>query len=529
MSAPGKAAPLPPLKGSALAIASIALALGTFMQVLDLTIANVSLPTISGNLGASTDQGTWVITAFAVANGASVPLTGWLMQRYGVVRTFVFSTIAFTIASFLCGIAWSLPALIFFRVLQGGVSGPMIPGSQALLISIFPPEKRATALGIWSVTALVGPVVGPILGGYISDNFHWGWIFLINVPVGIVSAFLCWTNLSKRETPTRQVPVDTVGLVLLVLWVGSLQIMLDTGKDVDWFSSPTIVIEAIIALVGGVSWVIWEWWDKNPIVDLCLFQHRNFAIGTIAFCLGWAVYFANVLLLPLWLQTDVGYTATWAGLVAAPTGAIAMLLTPIATPLMARMDARIMGTIAFASLAVACFMRAGYTQDAGFWDFVMPMLVQGIFSSVFFVSMITISLDGIPPERIPSASGLSNFARITAGGFATSIITTFWDRREALHQSRMVDVSTPYNAAFQQAIAHLHQLGFNEQQSYGLLVLSQQQQSYLLSSLDLFWISGWISVGVVAVIWVARASYSGGNNAHQYEASRCDLPRRSDQ
>src|SRR6201994_1711457 len=208
MSAPGAASPLPPMKGLQLGITALPLALGTFMQVLDTTIANVSLPTIAGNLGASTDQGTWVITSFAVANGVSVPLTGWLMQRYGVVRTFVVAVIAFTIASFLCGIAWSLPSLIGFRILQGAVSGPMIPGSQALLISIFPPQKRGTALGIWSITTLVAPICGPILGGYISDNYHWGWIFLINVPVGAVVTFLCWNNMKDRETPTRALPID---------------------------------------------------------------------------------------------------------------------------------------------------------------------------------------------------------------------------------------------------------------------------------------------------------------------------------
>src|SRR5271167_3447847 len=247
MSAPGASAPPAPLKGGALAITAIALALGTFMQVLDTTIANVSLPTISGNLGVSSDQGTWVITAFAVANGIGVPLTGWLMGRYGVVRTFCVSVLAFTAASFLCGVAWSLPSLIFFRVLQGGVSGPMIPGSQALLISIFPPNKRGTALGIWSITTLVAPICGPILGGYISDNYHWGWIFLINVPVGIIVTFLAWVNLKSRETQTRKLPIDTVGLGLLIIWVGALQIFLDTGKDADWFSSPTIVIETIVA------------------------------------------------------------------------------------------------------------------------------------------------------------------------------------------------------------------------------------------------------------------------------------------
>jgi DHA2 family multidrug resistance protein len=509
MSGAGQPQPKP-LAGAQLAVTSIALALGTFMQVLDSSIANVSLPTIAGNLGASVDQGTWVITSFAVANGVAVPLTGWLMQRYGVVRTFVFSVLGFTIASFLCGIAWSLSSLIAFRVLQGAISGPMIPGSQALLISIFPPQKRATALGIWSITTLVAPIMGPILGGYISDNYHWGWIFLINVPVGLVAAFLCWSNLSNRETPTRQLPIDTIGLGLLVIWVGSLQVMLDTGKDADWFSSTSIIIEAIIAAVGFCAFLIWELTEDHPVVDLSLFKFWNFTFGTIAFCLGYALFFANVLLLPLWLQTNVGYTATWAGLVAAPSGAVAVIATPIAARFMAKVDARIMATVAFVAFAVSYFMRAGYTQDAGFWDFVMPMLVQGIAMSTFFVALITISLDGIPPERIPSASGISNFARITAGGFAASIITTLWDRREALHQSRLTDVSTVYNPVFQQAMDHLHHMGLTDMQAYGLLAHNLMQQAYLLSSTDLFWISGWLSVILIGAIWIARKSYSHG-------------------
>ncbi|MGN6517083.1 MAG: DHA2 family efflux MFS transporter permease subunit [Rhizomicrobium sp.] len=507
----GQGQPLPkPLAGSQLAITSIALALGTFMQVLDTTIANVSLPTIAGNLGASVDQGTWVITSFAVANGVSVPLTGWLMQRYGVVRTFVSSVLAFTVASFLCGIAWSLPSLILFRVLQGAVSGPMIPGSQALLISIFPPAKRATALGIWSITTLVAPIIGPILGGYISDNIHWSWIFLINVPVGLIAGFLCWTNLRARETPTRQLPIDTVGLGLLVLWVGTLQIMLDTGKDADWFSSTSIVIEAVIAAVGFCAFLIWELTEEHPVVDLSLFRYRNFALGTVAFCLGYAVFFANVLLLPLWLQTNVGYTATWAGLVAAPSGVVAVIATPIAARFMAKVDARIMATVAFVAFAVSYFMRASYTQDADFWYFVMPMLVQGIAMSTFFVAMLTISLDGIEPERIPAASGISNFARITAGGFAASIVTTVWDRREALHQSRLADISTSYNPIFQQAVERLHHLGFDNMQAYAVLARSMMQQAYTFASDDLFWISGWLSIVMIATVWMARKSYSHG-------------------
>ncbi len=499
-----------PLHGAPLAITSIALALGTFMQVLDSTIANVSLPTIAGNLGASTDQGTWIITSFAVSNGVAVPLTGWLMQRYGAVRTFVAALLLFTLASFLCGIAWSLPVLVVFRVLQGAVSGPLIPGSQALLISIFPSDKRTTALGIWSITTLVAPIAGPILGGYISDNYHWSWIFLINVPVGVLAATLCWRGLSNRETPTRKLPIDSVGLGLLVVWVGSLQVVLDTGKNADWFASPHIVVFAVIAAVSCVAWIIWELTDAHPIVDLSLFRQRNFALGTLAFCLGYAVFFANVLILPLWLQTRLGYTATWAGLVAAPSGVVAVLLTPIATRFMSRNDARWAASVAFVAFAVSYFLRAHLTATASFWDFVVPMLVQGVAMTTFFVALVTISLDGIDPARIPSASGISNFSRITAGGFAASITTTLWDRRAALHQSRLADTSSAYDPAMQHAMQTLHHFGFTEPQSYAMLVRTLVNQAYLMSSLDLFWISAWLSVAMIGVVWLARRSFGGG-------------------
>ncbi|HWY25770.1 MAG TPA: DHA2 family efflux MFS transporter permease subunit, partial [Nevskia sp.] len=260
------AAPLAaPLSGAARALTILALALGTFMQVLDTSIANVAIPTIAGNLGVSTDSGTWIITSFAVANGASVPLTGWLMQRYGVVRTFVVSVLLFTLASFLCGIAWSLPLLLLFRVLQGAVSGPMIPGSQALLLTLFPPEKKGTSLAIWSMTTLVAPICGPILGGYLSDNYDWSWIFLINVPVGLFCAFVCWNALKTRETPTRRLPIDGIGLALLVVWVGALQVMLDRGKNLDWFESTPIVVMALVTLVSFAAWLIWELNEKQPI------------------------------------------------------------------------------------------------------------------------------------------------------------------------------------------------------------------------------------------------------------------------
>ena len=499
-----------PLSGGQLALVAIALALGTFMVVLDTTIANVSLPTIAGNLGVSSDNSTWIVTAFAVANGISVPLTGWLMRRFGVVRTFCVSLALFTVASLLCGIAWNLPSLITFRIMQGAVSGPMMPGSQALLIAIFAADKRATALSLWSMTTLVAPILGPILGGWISDNYHWSWIFLINIPFGIFTFIVCWTNLRSRETPTARVPIDTIGLTLLVLWVGALQIVLDLGKNADWFNDGMIVVLAIIALVSFVAWLIWELTDANPVVDLSLFTNRNFAIGTLAFSLGYAVFFANILLLPLWLQTQLGYNATWAGLVGAPSGMVAVLLTPPVARLAARVDARILATWSFLVFAISYWMRSGYTTGASFWDFTLPLIVQGAAMATFFIAMLQISLDRIPPERMPSAAGLSNFARIVAGAFAASMITTAWDRREALHQSRLAE-AIGERAPYQHAADALGRLGMNTTQAAAAVTRQMVSEAYLLAATDLFRLSAWLVAALVILVWFCRRPESDGD------------------
>ena len=499
----GPPSSMPPLTGAKLGVIAFALALGTFMVVLDSTIANVSLRTIAGNIGVSSDESTWVITAFAVAQGIAVPLTGWLMGRFGVVRTFCSAVFLFTIASFLCGIAWSLQSLILFRVLQGAVSGPMMPGSQALLISIFPAQRRATALGLWSMTTLVAPIMGPVLGGWISDNYHWGWIFLINVPFGLVTAAVCWTGLRTRETPTRKLPIDSVGLGLLVVWVGALQIMLDLGKNADWFASTQIVVLAIVALIGFIAWVIWELTDANPTVDLRLFLRRNFGFGNIAFALGYAVFFANILIMPLWLQSQMGYTASWAGLVAAPAGAVAVVLTPLIARASGKVDVRLLASIAFIAFGVSYWMRAGLTTEADLWSLIAPQLVMGIATGCFFLGMVTICLDRIPPERLPSATGLSNFCRIVAGSFAASIVTTAWDRREAFHQSRIAE-NVGDNAPVRMTMDAMAHAGMTAPQAVGALTRQLTGQAYLLASTDLFWLSALLCVGGLVLVWLCR-------------------------
>jgi DHA2 family multidrug resistance protein len=493
-----------PLQGLALAVTAFALAMGTFTQVLDTTIANVSLPTIAGNLGASTDQSTWIITSFVVANGIAVPITGWLMNRYGVVRVFVLSMLGFTVTSFLCGIAWSLDSLVFFRTLQGALSGPIIPGSQALLLSIFPRQRRTTALAIGSITTLVAPICGPILGGYISDSFHWGWIFLINVPVGLVVTALCWAGLQSRESALRKLPIDMVGLGLLVIWAGALQVMLDTGKNADWFESPWIIALAVIALLGFIAFLLWELTDEHPIVDLSLFRDRNFALGTFVFCLSNGIFLANMLLIPLWLQTQLGYTATWAGLVSAPTGVIAVLVTPVAAMLMSRIDARWIATIAFAASAVSYWMRASLTADAGFWDIAWPLMVQGISSGTYFIATLSILLDSVPSSRTPSALGLANFARIIAAGFSVSLVTTSWDRRAAMHQGHMTDLTSGFAPALNGALQSLHDMGLSDLTAKAAVTRAMTGQAYLLASVDMFTVSAWLCVLAIGAVWLCH-------------------------
>src|SRR5438034_5058318 len=349
-----------PLHGGALIFGSVALSLATFMNVLDLSIANVSIPAISGDLGVSPDQGTWVITSFGVANAISLPLTGWLTRRYGQVRLFMASVLLFVIVSFLCGLAPSIEFVLLFRVIQGAVAGPMIPLSQSLLLSSYPKEKAGSALALWAITTLVAPVVGPLLGGWITDNMAWPWIFYINIPVGLAAAAVTWMIYRTRETATRKLPIDAVGLGLLIVWVGALQVMLDKGKDLDWFHSGTIVALAAAAALGFALFVAWELTDKHPVVELRLFARRNFTMGALALSLGYGVFFGNVVLLPLWLQQYMGYTATLAGMALAPVGLLAILLSPLVGRNVSRIHPRILASTAFVIFAGVMLMPSHF-------------------------------------------------------------------------------------------------------------------------------------------------------------------------
>ena len=500
----------PPLVGSAKIIGTISLALATFMNVLDTSIANVSLSSIAGDLGVSTTQATWVITSFAVANAIALPLTGWLSQRFGAVRLFVTSVLLFVISSWMCGLAVSLPMLIFFRVIQGFVAGPMIPLSQALLLSSYPKAQAGMALAIWSITTLVAPVMGPVLGGWITDNISWPWIFYINIPVGLLAAWVTWIIFRQRDTPTKKLPIDGVGLGLLVVWVGSLQIMLDKGKELDWFNSGFIVGLAATSVIAFASFIVWELVDNDhPVVDLRLFKRRNFWTGTLTLALGYGVFFGNVVLMPLWLQQYMGYTATEAGLLVAPVGLLAILLSPLIGKYIGKVDPRLFATVAFLIFGLALFLRTFYNTQADFGYLVRPIIIQGAAVAFFFIPLVTLTLSGLTPDRIPAASGLSNFARITAGAFGTSIATTLWEDRAVMHHARLSEAINNGSPAATQYIQGLQANGLSMDQALAAINRTIDVQAYMLSANDIFYASSLLFVALIGVVWLARPVKSG--------------------
>ncbi|KWA71305.1 multidrug resistance protein B [Burkholderia ubonensis] len=503
----------PPLQGGQLLIGTIAVSLAVFMNVLDTSIANVAIPTISGDLGVSADQGTWVITSFAVANAISVPLTGWLTERFGQVRLFLASIILFVISSWMCGLSPTLPFLLVSRVIQGAVAGPMIPLSQALLLASYPRAKAPMALALWAMTTLIAPVAGPILGGWISDNYSWPWIFYVNIPVGIAAAIATWMIYRQRESVVRRAPIDGVGLALLIVWVGSLQIMLDKGKDLDWFASTTIIVLALTAVIAFAFFVVWELTAEHPVVDLSLFRIRNFTGGTVALSIGYGLYFGNLVLLPLWLQTQIGYTATDAGLVMAPVGLFAILLSPLTGKYLPRTDPRYISTASFLIFALCFWMRSRYTTGVDEWSLTLPTLVQGIAMAGFFIPLVSITLSGLPGHRIPAASGLSNFVRIMCGGIGTSIFQTAWDHRNNFHHAQLVEQANAYNPTFNQAVTQMGNLGLTQQQAHGLINNMATQQAAQLGVNDLFYISAAIFVLLIALIWITKPERAGGGDA----------------
>ena len=496
-------AQLPPLYGAERWLATISVSLATFMNVLDSSIANVSIPAIAGDLGVSPTQGTWVITSFAVANAISMPLTGWLAARFGAVRVFITSTLMFVLASWLCGLAPTIEALVGFRVLQGLVAGPMIPLSQTLLLSVYPPALAGMATALFGMTVLVAPVVGPLLGGWVTEQFSWPWIFYINVPLGLGAMAVVWQLFRERQTPPRRVPLDRVGLVLLVLWVGAMQLMLDQGKEQDWFASGEIVTLALVAAIGFVFFLTWELGEAHPVVDLRLFARRNFLVATLALAIAYGLIFGNIVLLPLWLQQYMGYTATWAGLAMAPVGLLAIVLSPWVGHHVGRIDPRRLTTVAFLGFAAILWMRSQFSTEADFATILWPTLLQGIAMAFFFIPLQALAYAGLPPARMASATGLNNFVRITAGAVGTSVFTTLWESRANLHHAQLVEHVSESNPATLQAIARLQGAGYSREQALAQINRLVDQQAFTMAANDLFWLSALMFVALVGLLWTS--------------------------
>lgn len=497
-----------PITGATLVMLTISLSLGIFMNVLDTSIANVSIPYIAGDLAVSPDDGTYVITSFAVTSAIGLPLTGWLAQRFGQVRLFVGCTFLFTVFSMLCGLSFNLPMLIVFRVLQGAAAGPMIPLSQSILLDAYPETKKGFATSLWAMTAVVAPVFGPILGGWITYNYTWPWIFFINLPIGIFSCVVTGIILAGRETPVSKPPIDIVGLILLIIGVGCLQILLDKGNDLDWFNSQFIVIMTIISSISLCFFVAWELTDKHPIVDLTLFKIRNFAFGTLALSLGYLTFFANIVVFPLWLQTQEEYTATWAGLATAPIGVLSVLLTPFVGLFLNKIDPRIFVTLGFLAFASVFFWCAHtYTTDISFFRLILPRFFMGIGIAFFFTPLIIIVISGLPAARIASALGTANFLRILGGSFGTSISVTLWDRRAQFHHSRLVENINQFNPSVIQFARQLQHLGLAHLKTFAQVDLAIYKQAYMLSTNDILWVSGVVFVILLGFLWFTRPPF----------------------
>ena len=495
------------------ALTTLGLALASFMQVLDTTIANVSLPTISGNLGGSANQATWVITSFAVSTAIALPLTGWLARRYGERKLFIWSTLGFVFASFLCGMAHSMGLLVMARALQGLLAGPMYPVTQALLLSIYPPQKRGQAIALLAMVTVVAPIAGPILGGWITDNYSWEWIFFINIPIGIFASLTVGSQLKGRPERLEKPKMDYIGLATLVIGVGALQVLLDLGNDEDWFASTTIVALAIVSAISLTVFVIWELTDKDPIVNLRLFRHRNFRSGTIAMTVAYGAFFSVGILVPLWLQRNLGYTAIWAGFATAPIGILPILLTPFVGKYANRFDLRLLASFAFIAMSFTSFARSYFNLDVDFAHVAWVQLFQGLGVALFFMPVLQILLSDLEPHEIAAGSGLATFTRTLGGSFAASLTTYAWTERGAVHHAHMTERISAHDP---DTLATVTQLGGGDlQRGAAALERMISNQAAQLGFNEIFHLLGLIFLGVIVFVWLAKPPFAakGGPGA----------------
>ena len=486
------------LSGSRMWIAGSVLALSNFMVVLDTSIANVSVPHIAGSLAISPDQGTWVITSYAVAEAICVPLTGWLAARFGTVRTYLLAMTGFGIFSILCGASPTLGMLVAARIGQGICGGPIMPLTQTLLLRVFPSSKRGPAMGLWAMTTVVAPIAGPVLGGTISDNWSWHWIFFINIPIAIICVVGSYLMVSKCETEKAKARIDGWGMALLVLWVGALQIMLDLGRDRDWFHSTFIVSLALIAFVGFIAFVIWELTEEKPAVDLRVFRHRGFSASVLALALTYSTFFSSVVVTPQWLQGAMGYTAQWSGYVTAWQGVLAVVFSLVVGRLTGKLDARALVSFGMAWMGVWIFVRSNWTSGVDYWTLALPHLAMGLGMPFFFVPLTILSLASVEPRETASAAGLSSFVRTLSGAVGTSVATTLWANGAVrVHAQLVGSVNEPAGL-----VSQLEGSGFSAAQVRQLAENLLTQESLVISLDHMFEIATAALFASAVLIWL---------------------------
>jgi DHA2 family multidrug resistance protein len=479
----------------------VVVAMAAFMEVLDTSIANVALPYMAGNLGASNDESTWVLTSYLVSNAIVLPISGWFAKVLGRKRFFMVCLAIFTLSSLLCGTAPSLGAIILFRVLQGAGGGGLQPMAQAILADSFPARQRALAFALYSLTTIIAPTIGPTLGGWITDNYSWRWIFFINLPVGILALFLVFRLVEDPPWAKRAegggVKIDYIGVSLLILGVGALQVMLDKGQEDDWFGSPFILTLAIIAGVGLLALVIWEWFYKNPIVEVRLFRNLNFlGANAMMFVLG-IMLFASLVTMPQFLQTLLGYTADSAGLVLSGGGMVLLLLIPIAGTLSSRVQARYI--IAFGWLILSGAMYLSTQQlnlGISFGSASLLRIAQVFGLGFLFVPINLVAYVGMPTEKNNAVAGLINFMRNMGSSIGTSLVTTLLARQAQVHQVYLAAHATrgkpPFNLSLRALTARLSVSGLSASQAanqaYRRLYHSLIAQATTLAYIDIYWV-----------------------------------------
>ena len=502
-------------------VVALTVSMSTFMEVLDTSIANVALPKIAGTLSASQEESTWILTSYLVANAIVLPISGWLSTVMGRKRFYMLCVFLFTVSSVLCGMATSLSQLIFFRVLQGLGGGGLQPSSQAILIDTFPPVKRGMAMAVYAMSILVAPILGPTLGGWITDNYSWRWIFYINVPVGLLSLFFC--NLFVEDPPylkaqranlrSRPFQMDYIGLSLVSLGLGALQVVLDKGQSEDWFDSPFIFRLSVLAVVALVAAVVWELRHPNPIVNLRLLKDRNFLFcGIVLFC-SFGVLFGSTVILPLMLQTLMGYSATQAGLVLSPAGFFTILEMPFIGILLARkLDARWLMVAGMLIISLACFWMSSLNLQVAPSQVIWPRIVQTLGAGLLIVPLNTAAYLYVSKDQTNNASGLFNLIRNEGSSIGLALTTTLLTRYTQFHQNRLVEHINPLNPLATSALKQISQIGgpgdtvTGSRQGLALMYELVKAQALALSYLDMFRLFAVASLAVIPLVFLMRRS-----------------------